>query len=564
MNSPSPAIVEQAAVRRLPRPALLLLCLAYLLAGFVGRSPWKSEDIASFGTMVALARGTTDWLAPTLLGMPSQPASLLPYWLGAWAMQALPWLDPTLASRLPFMALLALCLLATWWAVYYLARSPQAQPVAFAFGGEADPMDYARAMGDAGLLALIACLGLAQLSHEATGALVQLCGLSLTLYACAAAPYRSRGPLIAWAVGLLMLTLGGAALMAMVLGAGCALLGWNLARIRPDADAARFQRIAIVALAITLACGVLGALLAQWQWRHLLSDNWLQWRGLARLLIWFTWPAWPLALWTLWRWRRQLWGSQLALHVALPCWLAFVALAHAVTSHNPDRALLAGLPALAALAAFGLPTLKRSFTSLIDWFTLIFFTGCALVVWVVWIAMQTGFPAQPAANVAKLAPGFEPSFSWFAFLVAIASSAAWLWLVHWRAGRHRAALWKSMVLPASGAALTWMLLTTLWLPLLDYARSYAPMVQRVTAIVKAQACLQSMGLTRSQTAALLYHGNLRLVTGQESNSCAWMLVDPSQVSTYPINFKRWQLVTSVRHPADRKEDLLLFRRIGSP
>jgi hypothetical protein len=66
-----------------------------------------------------------------------------------------------------------LTFMATWWAVYYLARTPGAQPVAFAFGGEA-PQDYARAMADGGLLALMACLGLAQFSHETTSYLAQL------------------------------------------------------------------------------------------------------------------------------------------------------------------------------------------------------------------------------------------------------------------------------------------------------------------------------------------------------------------------------------------------------
>ena len=57
---------------------------------------------------------------------------------------------------------------ATWKAIELLARSPAAQPVAFAFGGEARPDDYARVMADAGLLALMSCLGLAQASHEVT------------------------------------------------------------------------------------------------------------------------------------------------------------------------------------------------------------------------------------------------------------------------------------------------------------------------------------------------------------------------------------------------------------
>ena len=174
LNKPSPAIIAQSAVRRLPRLALLLFCLAYVLPGFFGRAPWKNEDLAAFGVMRELASGVAHWLAPQLLGQTIGFDGLIPYWLGALAIWCLPFLEPSLAVRVPFILLLALSLVSTWYAVYYLARSPQAQPVAFAFGGEASPVDYARAIADAGVLALIACLGLAQLSHETTPALAQL------------------------------------------------------------------------------------------------------------------------------------------------------------------------------------------------------------------------------------------------------------------------------------------------------------------------------------------------------------------------------------------------------
>ena len=146
---------------RLPRVALLLFCAAYVLAGFVGRAPWKTADAMAFGTMQELLLGQVSWLAPQNVAQHGGFDSLLPFWLGALSMRALPFLDSALAARLPFMALLALSLAATWYAIYHLARSPRAQPVAFAFGGEADPRDYARALADAGVLALIACLGLA-------------------------------------------------------------------------------------------------------------------------------------------------------------------------------------------------------------------------------------------------------------------------------------------------------------------------------------------------------------------------------------------------------------------
>ena len=79
MNQPTPAIVAQSAVRRLPRLALLLFCAAYVLSGFVGREPWKNADIMALGYMLELAQGHSSWLAPQMLGQPPEFDALLPY-----------------------------------------------------------------------------------------------------------------------------------------------------------------------------------------------------------------------------------------------------------------------------------------------------------------------------------------------------------------------------------------------------------------------------------------------------------------------------------------------------
>ena len=122
MNKPSPAIIAQSAVRRLPRLALLLFCAAYVLPGFFGRGPWKYEDIAAFGVMRELTSTAANWLQPQLLGQATGFEALAPYWLGAVAIKCLPFLDPAFAVRIPFGLLLVLTLLTTWYAIYYLAR----------------------------------------------------------------------------------------------------------------------------------------------------------------------------------------------------------------------------------------------------------------------------------------------------------------------------------------------------------------------------------------------------------------------------------------------------------
>ncbi len=577
MNKPSPAIIAQSAVRRLPRLALLLFCVAYVLPGFLGRGPWKNEDISAFGVMRELAANPGNWLQPQLLGQVTGFDALMPYWLGALAIKGLPFLDPAFAVRIPFGLLLALSLLATWYGIYYLARSPQAQPVAFAFGGEAGPVDYARAIADAGLLALIASLGLAQLSHETTPALAQLGFTALAFYAMAASPYRKAtqvfGPALGLLAGLVGLALSGAPTLALLLGLGGALVEWAHMRWgnQPLDAAARKQsgQWVLLIAGSTLAVCVLAYGLDLWRWRIQLPGTddqsiWKDLRSLGRLLLWFTWPAWPLALWTLWRWRRQL-ASR---HVALPLWFASMAIAATLTTTASDRSLLLSLPPLAALAAFALPTLKRSVASLIDWFTLIFFTGCAVVIWVIWIAMQTGVPRQPAANVAKLAPGFEPSFSWIAFLAAIAATVAWAWLVKWRAGRQRAAIWKSLVLPAGGATLCWLLLMTLWLPLLDFARSAAPLSRQIASMVDRQSCVEIYGIDSTQAAALQYHGRLELRQASAVAVCPYLLVNVDAQSTLStrVNLPDWAFQATVRRPGGKNENILLFKRVsvGTP
>jgi hypothetical protein len=566
VNQPNPAIVSQSAARRLPRGALLLFCLSYALPGFIGREAWKTADISALGFMWELVQGSASWLHPTLLGQHPENPALLPYWLGAWTMQWAPtWMSPDVAIRVPFVLLLILGLAASWYGTYYLARSPLAQPVAFAFGGEALPKDYARAMADGGLLALIACLGLAQLGHETTPALAQFGFAALLFYALASLHYNPRSSILLVWIGVLGLGLSGAPTLATLFLAGGVLIHLLDANTDAQADKGTMHKgwSTMLLLGSAFANAYLCLRLDLWRWKvEVPQATWVEFNGAMQLLTWFTWPAWPLALWTVWRWRRQLFNRTISRHLALPVWFAMTTLASTLTTGSPDRTLLLGLPAMAALAAFALPTLKRQVASLIDWFTLLFFSGCGFIIWVVWIAMQTGYPSQPAANVARLAPGFEPHFSSLAFAFAFASTLVWGWLVKWRVGRHRAAIWKSLVLPAGGAALCWMLLMTLWMPLLNYTQSYNALVHQALKRIDPAGCVETLGLGPGKTAALQFYGKLQLVPMQARPSCPWLIAEPSEGMPSPqhVDNTRWNLQAQVSHPSDGSESVLLFRR----
>lgn len=563
MNQPNPAIVAQSAVRRLPRVALLLLCAAYVLAGFWGRAPWKSQDLESLGYMLQLAQPAmgevANWFQPHLLGQTDPQLALLPYWLGAAFIKLAPtgWED--VLARMPFVAMLALTLAATWYAVYALARHPAAQPVVFAFGGEAKPTDYARALADGGLLALIACLGLARLAHEATPALAQLFFASSIFVGLSTLPRWRLQSGMAVGLGMLGLTLSGAPTVALWLGVGGSLIR-AVAPADPAQGRMRMLDLGLLALLCLLCITTAGAL-DLWRWR-VVSHSLVDLHVLTELMLWFTWPAWPLALWALWRWRAQLAQVWRYPHLALPLWFVLVTVGATWLTGLTDQALLLALPGVAALAAFALPTLRRSLGALIDWFTLLFFSVCALTIWVIWVAMQTGFPAKPAANVAKLAPGFLPEFSAPAFALALLATLAWAGLVKWRIGRHRAAIWKSMVLPAAGAVLCWLLLMSLWLPLLNFARSYGSTVQKVQMVTGTASCLQYTGISQAQGAALLFHAQVRLqAAGQPSAACPWLVMDEKNQPLLDERLKAmgWTLEATAARLGDRSDRILIYR-----
>jgi hypothetical protein len=260
VNTPNPALVTQREAKRLPRIPLLLLCAAYLVPGLFGRDPWKAADISAFGYMLSIAEGRSAWWSPTLGGLPPESA-LLPYWIGAVFIKLFgPWLGAPLAARIPFAILLGFVLMLTWYAAYHLARTEAAQPLPLAFGGEATSTDYARAIADGALLALIATLGLLQLGHETTPEIVQLMAAALYLYALACSPFRERASRVAVLCALPVLAASGAPSVAIGLGA----VGLVASARSHYGELNRFAWWIVAAM---LLASAVAALMSAWAWR---------------------------------------------------------------------------------------------------------------------------------------------------------------------------------------------------------------------------------------------------------------------------------------------------------
>ena len=373
------------------------------------------------------------------------------------------------------------------------------------------------------------------------------------------------------ALGMLVLTYG------WVLPAAVLVALLVLAVVRRDGRAAMLLLVvslplaALICAAWVVALHVLmpqeaGAQLSLWMSWNIYQLNRPTLATLAFLGkygVWFAWPAWPFAGWALYAWRRQL----RSLHIALP--LAFlipVTLLVLINVHTEEGMLLPLLPALAMLAAFGLPTMKRGAINAVDWFSVMTLTTSAAFIWIGWIAKETGWPAQIARNAYKLAPGFKPGFAWISLAIAIAATIAWIIVVHWRISRRPSVLWRAVVLSSGGVILCWVLLMTLWLPWVNYGKSYAGVAEQIESkLTSVKQCVQS-NVGPAQRASFAYFGNVRFAD-ERDQTCDYLLLQDDisnqdaaiMLRPYPGS---WRMVWEGRRPSDRDERFRLYRRIG--
>ena len=156
-------------------------------------------------------------------------------------------------------------------------------------------------------------------------------------------------------------------------------------------------------------------------------------------------------------------------------------------------------------------------------------------------------------------------------MLASAATLAWIGLVRWRTGRHRAVIWKSVVLPAGGVALCWLLLMTLWLPLLDYGRSNRPLAERLVRHVPTGQCIAMPQAAQSVVAALEFHGRRRVDATPDSarGPCPVLMLvlslrGPEQARSAALakahEAAGWQEVARETRPTERYEAVVVYRR----
>src|SRR5437879_2072541 len=370
----------------LPRVPVLFatLVLAYLLPGLVGHDPWKTEDAIGIGIVHQMLEHGR-WIVPYLAGEAYLEDGPFHYWVAALTAKMLGLILAPVGGACRAMGVM----MAATLAFVHLA------------GREL----YGRTEGIGAVLALLGCLGLLVHAHETLGDISMLAGQALAWYGIALAPRKALRA--GWLLG------AGLVVAALSKGVPAVVAPITVALAAPLVSSAWRRRdylmSLIPALLITLAlCGG-WLLLAEFRsgglalaWSRANAAQFavppaavLGYWG--KTLAWAMWPAWPLALWTLWEGRRR------AAAPGTRMLIAAVAASFAVLVFLDDPREVYALPLLvplALLAGAGVPTLRRGAANALAWFGALSAGLLGALMWLGWFAMMTGYPPPSARNFA--------------------------------------------------------------------------------------------------------------------------------------------------------------------
>ena len=546
----APPVRRHFYVRVSSAATALLLCVAWVLPGLMGHEPWKPDEAESIGIVHNLVAGNGDWVVPKLAGENTLDAPPLVYLVAALSAKLFSWLLPMHdAARLASGAFMAL----TFWFVALAAK-------------ELYGRDYAAIAA----VALLGCVGLLVRGHQPIPDVPLLTGFALGLYGLALSPRKplAGGLALGTGIGVGFLARGLLApvvlvAIALALALFCRL--WRRPRFLSSlavASIAAAPWLLIWPIALYrrspnllhdwLSQDVVGAILVTRTAQHTHA-----WHEYLELLPWYAWPVLPLALWTLWYGRR---GALKQPEVQFPL-VAFVVMFAilGVTAKASDVYALPLLLPLTLLAVASLDTLRRGAISALDWFGIMTFGLIAILLWLAWIALLTGWPAGIARQLATFQPAFEGRFAWLPFLVAAACTFLWAALV----ARSMPTTRRALVNWGGGITLMWILASTLWLPYVDAGKSYKGVVSELAnALPKGYRCVSSVGLGESQRAMLEYYAGIvtfREELPQPKRNCDVMLTQGT-VTQEPAVGSEWKKIWEGARPGDTKERFRLYKR----
>ncbi len=519
---------------------LLVLCAIWILLGLTGHAPWKPLEAASITIVKGMIHGGS-LIAPLAAGESTLESPPLYYLTAAASAKLLsPFFSMHDGARLINVLWMTIVLLMV---------------------GMAGRELWARGVGRHATFIMIGTIGLVINAHSLNAEIASLACAATGFYAlalCKRRPWRAS------------------VLLAAALSAGFLSDGWMLPLILLSTSILlpllfRAWRTISYAKVLGMALAIASPLIAGWlillylqeptlfkQWMQSNMNGFNQQNHFyfLRILIWFAWPALPLALWGLWR-NRQLLISKPKFQLITIFFCSTLFLLGFGAQSKDINALPLLLP-LVALGAGSVEHLKRGAAAALNWFGITLFGLIGFLIWLGWIAMMTGHPAKIKQRMQFLSGSNDTDFHWIMLLFAILITAIWLFTCIRAKHSNRSTVTNWAV----GMTFGWGLLMTLWLPWIDSAKSYKPVFNSMyKALPGKKDCINSIGVGQAQRMLLNYYTGIQLKPLEKSNklSCNLYLIQDTKGMPKTQPGDEWKLIWRGKRTADRKESFRLFR-----
>jgi 4-amino-4-deoxy-L-arabinose transferase-like glycosyltransferase len=528
------------------RVALFALIAIWLFSGLIGRDPWKPDEPIYIGVLHSMfSLGGAAWWSPEVAGVALDGELPFLHWINAF-ITYVPHLFLPLHEAVRFSS--------AFWAALGITF------IAFACkrwsGGH---ISYLAA------ILTIGCVGLYDRAHVYIPDLAVFSAVAMAIYGAADLAQRPRRATLALATAIAIALMARSALGFTIIALPITLLAF--------APIYSMHRVALFRAVFfgSVICAFL--LFAFAKKSPEAFEAWIESgagfsfeertkygpHAYLPTLLWFAWPAWPIAIWLVTLRVRGFAGGWMRGEVIVPAVFLTTALITASIFAEP-RTLhaLYFLPSMVILAAFGVDTLKRTWYAMIDWFGILVLGFATVGVVIVSFTLYFKWPTPIAQWAERFVPQFRGEVPLFGYGIALLAFFIWIALIQPAHQHSRRALinWAGCV------TFLWVVAQSLLTAPADYVTSYRGVFVDLNKSWPTAGCVNSIELATSQS-ALLHYFNQRVTIPIEEfgeATCPYVLMQRWRREPEAPPATKYQLIFQGHRPGDSSESFELYEQ----
>lgn len=274
-------------------------------------------------------------------------------------------------------------------------------------------------------------------------------------------------------------------------------------------------------------------------------------------ILWFTWPALPLAVWLIAEDYKSILNQKKLQIPIVFITVLFITISF-IGQPNQTNLIPFTIP-LSIIAVGGIDKLNRGTAGALNWFGILIFGFIGFLIWLGWFAMMSEIPQKIYERMFYQSGNYVAEFQLFNFMFALVITSLWLTSTIKFKITNRSAVsnW------ALGITMIWVTLIMLWGPFIDNRKNYKLIFNDVKQqLIKSSSCVYVHNLSDSQINLLHYYTGVKGInSSSEVKACRLALVSLNKEKKIPAEYKLWGEVWTGSRLTDKNYFILLTKDI---